>query len=162
MEPEIVYKKLETNDEIIKAKELICEYVKWLGQDLCFQGIDDELSNFPDKYKEPLGAFIIAKTGENVIGCVGLRKLEDKICEMKRLYVRDGFKGKGIGKLLTEKIIEEAGKKNYNIIRLDTLSIMEAALGIYYKLGFKKIAPYYHNPSECVIFLEKTIGRDLI
>jgi ribosomal protein S18 acetylase RimI-like enzyme len=157
MEPVIVYKKLETEDEILKTKELLCEYIKWLDQDLSYQNIDDELSNFPEKYKEPFGAFIIAKIDENIIGCVGLKKLDDKICEMKRLYVRDSFKGKGIGKLLTEKIIEEARKKNYNKIRLDTFKKMEAALGIYYKIGFQKIAPYYHNPNEGAVFLEKTL-----
>ena len=66
---DIVYKKLETIEEIIKTKDLIMEYIKWINQDLSFQGIDDELDNFPNKYKEPLGAFIIAKENENVIGC---------------------------------------------------------------------------------------------
>ncbi|MDR2922278.1 MAG: GNAT family N-acetyltransferase, partial [Treponema sp.] len=102
----IIYKKLETNEKIIKTKDLIMEYIKWLNQDLTFQNIDDELENFPNKYKEPFGTFIIAKDNENVIGCVGLKDLDSNICEMKRLYVSDAYKGKGIGKKLTEKIIE--------------------------------------------------------
>jgi ribosomal protein S18 acetylase RimI-like enzyme len=153
----VIYKKLETRDEILKAKELILEYIKWLDQDLSYQNIDDELSNFPEKYKEPFGAFIIAKIDENIIGCVGLKKLDDKICEMKRLYVHDKYKGNGIGKILTEKIIEEAKIKNYEKIRLDTFNKMEAALEIYYRNGFQKITPYYHNPYEGVVFLEKIL-----
>ena len=70
MEYNIVYKKLETDEETLKTKDLIIDYLKWINQDLSFQGIDDELENFPNKYKEPLGAFIIAKENENVIGCV--------------------------------------------------------------------------------------------
>ena len=75
MDKEIIYKKLDTEGEIIKSKELIIEYTKWLNQDLAFQNIDDELINFPKKYQEPDGTFIIAKNDENVVGCVGLKKL---------------------------------------------------------------------------------------
>jgi N-acetylglutamate synthase-like GNAT family acetyltransferase len=117
MEYGIIYKKLETNEEIIKTKDLIIEYIKWLNQDLTFQNIDDELENFPNKYKEPFGAFIIAKENESVIGCVGMTSLDNKICEMKPLYVTDNYKGKGIGKKLIEKIIEEAKIKKYEKIR---------------------------------------------
>jgi N-acetylglutamate synthase-like GNAT family acetyltransferase len=108
MEQNIVYKKLETNEEISGAKKLIVEYIQWLNQDLCFQNINDELNNFPEKYKEPEGAFIIAKENDKIIGCVGIRKIENKICEMKRLFVSDNYKGKGIGKKLVEIIIKEA------------------------------------------------------
>jgi len=153
----IIYKKLETEDEIIKTKELILKYITWLNQDLTFQNIDEELVNFPEKYEEPLGSFIIAKENENVIGCVGLKNLDNKICEMKRLYVLDNYKGQGIGKILTRKIIEEAKLKNYEIMRLDTLNTMEAALKIYFTSGFYKINPYYNNPHEDVIYLEKIL-----
>jgi ribosomal protein S18 acetylase RimI-like enzyme len=157
VELNIIYKKLETKDEILKTKELILEYIKWLNQDLSYQNIDDELLYFPEKYKEPFGTFIIAKTGENVIGCVGLKRFDLKTCEMKRLYVHDNFKGKGIGKKLTERIIEEAKTKNYEKMWLDTFNKMEAALEIYYGNGFKKIEPYYHNPYDGVIYLEKIL-----
>ena len=157
MEYNIVYKKLETNEETLKTKDLIMEYIKWLNYDLTFQNVDDELGNFPNNYKEPLGAFIIAKEGQDVIGCVGLKNLGNKICEMKRLYVNDNFKGIGIGKKLTEKIIEEAKIKQYEKMRLDTLNTMETALNIYYKFGFYKIEPYYNNPYEGVVYLEKIL-----
>jgi ribosomal protein S18 acetylase RimI-like enzyme len=136
---------------------LIIEYVKWLNQDLCFQDIDDELNNFPEKYKEPEGAFIIAKENNNTIGCVGIRKLENKICEMKRLFVKENHKGKGIGKKLVEKIIEQAKIKNYEKMRLDTINTMEAALNIYYRNGFYQIEPYYNNPHDNIVYLEKII-----
>ena len=157
MEYNVVYKKLETDEEIIKTKDLIMDYIKWINQDLSFQGIDDELENFPNKYKEPSGAFIIAKENENVIGCVGLKNLDSKTCEMKRLYVNDNYKGKGIGKKLVEKIIEEAKIKNYEKMRLDTLKTMEVALKTYSKSGFYKIEPYYNNPHDGVIYLEKIL-----
>ena len=153
----IVYKKLETEAEIIEVKNLILEYIKWLNTDLCFQNIDDELNYFPDKYKEPEGTFIIAKENNKVVGIIGLKKLENKICEMKRLFVSDNYKGKGIGKRLVEIIIKEAKIKQYERIRLDTLDTMETALKIYYKNDFYKIEPYYNNPVDGAVYLEKYI-----
>jgi ribosomal protein S18 acetylase RimI-like enzyme len=157
MENNIVYKKLESEEEIYLAKELILEYIKWLHVDLTFQNIDDELENFPGKYKSPDGEFIVAKQNDTVIGCVAIKKLENKICEMKRLFVKDKHKNKGIGKKLVEKIVEEAKKRNYEKMRLDTLNIMETALNIYYKNGFYEIKPYYNNPYNGVIYLEKIL-----
>jgi ribosomal protein S18 acetylase RimI-like enzyme len=157
MEQNITYKKIETAEEIQGAKNLIIEYVRWLDHDLDYQNIDYELNNFPEKYKEPEGAFIVAKDGNAVIGCVGIRKLEENICEMKRLFVNDHYKGLGIGRKLVEKIIEEAKTKNYKKMRLDTLSTMEAALKMYYKNDFYKIKPYYNNPNDNAEYLEKIL-----
>ena len=157
MNKEIMYKKLETEEETIKAKGLIVEYIKWLNQDLAFQNIDDELINFPQKYKEPDGTFIIAKDDENVVGCVGLKKLDENICEMKRLFVNDKYKGNGIGKKLVEIIIEEAKCKKYKKMRLDTFRKMESALKIYYKNNFYEIEPYYNNPNNDVVYIEKKL-----
>jgi ribosomal protein S18 acetylase RimI-like enzyme len=150
-------KKLETKEEIIKAKELIIEYIKWLNQDLSLQNIDDELMNFPQKYKEPDGAFIIAKDNDNIVGCVGIKKLDESVCEMKRLFVNDKYKGKGIGKKLVKIIIKEAKSKNYKKMRLDTLRTMKNALKIYYKNNFYEIEPYYNNPNNDVVYIEKIL-----
>ena len=157
MEPHIIYKRIETEDEIIGAKKLIIEYNQWLNLDLSFQNIDDELINFPKKYEQPEGSFIIAKDNNFVVGCVGIRNIGNKICEMKRLFVNDNYKGKGIGKTLVVKIIEEAKIKKYEIMRLDTVKTMEAALNIYYKIGFYEIEPYYNNPYSDVVYLEKIL-----
>lgn len=157
MNNEIVYKKLNTCDEIVQTKDLIVEYMKWLNADVCFQNIEDELNNFPENYKNPDGDFLIAKENNTVIGCVGIQKIDENIGEMKRLFVTKKYQGKGIGKRLVENIIEEAKKMRCRIIRLDTLKIMEKALGIYYKIGFYEIKPDYNNPYDDVLHLEMKI-----
>ncbi|MDR2764988.1 MAG: GNAT family N-acetyltransferase [Tannerella sp.] len=155
-EQNIVYKKLNKS-EIQNARDLIIEYIKWLNQDLSFQNIDEELNSFPEKYNEPDGIFIIAKEKSHVVGCVGLKKLDGKICEMKRLFVNDNYRGKGIGRKLVDRIIEEAKLKDYEIMRLDTLATMESALRLYAKSGFYEISPYYNNPYRDVVYLEKKL-----
>jgi len=157
MDQNIVYKKIETKEEINGAKRLIIEYLKWLNKDLSYQNINNEIDNFPEKYKEPDGAFIVAKFNDSIIGCVGIWKIEEKICEMKRLYVDDNYKGNGIGKILVKKIIEEAKNKNYNKMRLDTINTMETALRIYCNNGFYKINQYNNNPWENIVYLEKKL-----
>jgi ribosomal protein S18 acetylase RimI-like enzyme len=157
MNKNIVYKKPETDEEISGAKKLIVAYVQWLNHDLCFQNIDDELSNFPDKYRDPQGTFLIAKENNEVVGCVGIKKIENSICEMKRLFVNDRYRGNGIGKKLVEMIAGEAKRKHYEKIRLDTLATMEEALNIYRKNGFYEIEPYYNNPADGVVYLEKIL-----
>jgi ribosomal protein S18 acetylase RimI-like enzyme len=156
MDENIAYKKPDEK-EITQAKALLLEYVKWLNQDLCFQNIHEELAHFPEKYSEPDGSFIVATENDAVVGCVGLKKLDDGICEMKRLFVTDKYKGKSIGKKLVEKIIEEAQIKNYETMRLDTLDTMTVALEIYRRQGFYEINPYYNNPYTGVIYLEKKL-----
>lgn len=145
------------NSNIEKTKELLKEYLNWINSDLSFQEIDEELTSFPAKYKEPDGSFFIAKDGNIIVGCVGLRKIESKICEIKRLFVKDEYKGKGQGKELIKSIIEEAKKKGYEKIRLDTLPKMKAAQKLYEKFSFYQIEQYVVNPIKGATFMEKIL-----
>jgi N-acetylglutamate synthase-like GNAT family acetyltransferase len=152
----VEYEKLQDRD-IEKAKSLIREYITWLNIDLSFQDIDTEMDSFPEKYREPEGSFIVARDGEALVGCVGLKKLETGICEMKRLFVSDTHKSRGVGKRLVESILEEAKAKGYRKMRLDTLSRMQSAISLYTKFGFHPIDSYVFNPEEDVLYLEKEL-----
>lgn len=153
----IVVRKMEAPD-VGKTKELIQEYVDWTNLDLRFQNIDDEMAHFPRKYEEPEGAFFVAVDDDRVIGCVGLKKIGEKVCEMKRLFVKDEYKGLGVGKRLIETAIEEARVKKYEKMRLDTLKRMDRALELYKRYGFNEIRQYVENPMEDAVFLEKDLS----
>ncbi len=105
----------------------------------------------------PLGTILIAKEKENVVGVVALKKLEDGICEMKRLFVLPEYQGYGIGKLLTETLIEKAKDLKYKIMKLDTLGRLESAVGLYRNLGFKETIPYNVNPEDDILYFEKQL-----
>ena len=150
---EIIHAK--TEQEVQIAKMLFEEYAEWLGMDLEFQNFQEELDNMPGKYARPSGGLIIAKYDGDIVGCAAVRKLEDGVCEMKRLFVRDQFRGKGIGKALAVRIIEDARKIGYKKMRLDTDGQkMFKAMAIYRTLGFKEIEAYYHNSYDGVVYLE--------
>src|SRR5258708_5443404 len=93
-------------------------------------------------------------SGENVVGCVALRKIGDGVCEMKRLCVRPFARRKGAGRMLAQKIIAAAQQMGYKRLRLDTLASMREAIALHESLGFRRIEPYYDNPSGCAVFME--------
>jgi GNAT superfamily N-acetyltransferase len=145
----------ETSDQIDEARKLFREYEEWLGMDLCFQGFEEELRSLPGKYAMPEGRLYLAYWDERLAGCIAMRKLEDGICEMKRLFVRDGFRGKAIGVSLIEHLIAEAHKQGYLKMRLDTFPPkMGKAVSLYASHGFQPIPPYYDNPHDDVVFME--------
>lgn len=152
----ITYRKAKPAD-MGAIRGLIEEYMASMALDLCFQGIDEELKTLPGKYSEPDGALLVAKAGGALCGCVALKKIGDGICEMKRLFVRDAYKGRGVGKKLALMIIEEARAKGYRLMRLDTLKSMRPALSLYGSLGFRETGAYVYNPLEGAVYLEKTL-----
>ncbi len=146
----------ETSEQIETARKLFREYEAWIGLQLCFQGFDEEVANLPGKYAAARrGRLLLAFADENLAGCIALRKLEDGVCEMKRLFVKKEFRGQKIGIALIEKLIEEARKIGYEKMRLDTFPPkMGKAVGIYESYGFREIPPYYHNPYGNTLFME--------
>lgn len=141
-----------------EARALVAAYVASLGIDLSFQGIEAELADFPARYAAPDGAFLLALDGERIVGCVGLKKFGEGICEMKRLYVLDEYKGKGLGKRLVAEIIDTARSRGYGRMRLDTLPSMTAAQALYRSLGFREIPAYVYNPVEGTKYMEKDLA----
>jgi putative acetyltransferase len=137
-------------EEIEAVRALIGEYAQSLGVDLCFQSIDEELANLPGEYAAPRGALYMAVIDGKPAACVAMRPLDTadypNAAEMKRLYVRDRYRGSGLGRELAQAVLDAALEAGYSCVLLDTLDDMEAARSLYEDLGFHEIPPYYHNP----------------
>ena len=145
----------QTVDQIEQARELFKEYESWLGINLCFQNFEKELAELPGEYVPPTGRLLLAVQDNRVAGCIALRKIGDGVCEMKRLFVREEFRGKGLGRQLVETIVRTAKELGYERMRLDTLpGKMDQAIALYGALGFKEIEPYYPNPVPGAKFME--------
>lgn len=146
-------------ERIATVRELFLEYAASLGFSLCFQSFDDELASLPGDYAPPRGRLLLAAADEGAAGCVALHPLEDTICEMKRLYVRPGFRGRGVGRALAESVLSQACQIGYRRIRLDTVEpVMGAAVAMYRSLGFREIAPYRANPMPGTLYLERDLA----
>lgn len=157
-----MYEILEVNtqDLINEIKLLFREYEKWLDVSLCFQGFEEEITTLPGKYSIPDGRLYIVKNEENYSGCIALRKIEDSICEMKRLYLKPETRGKGIGNALIARIIEDAKDNGYKTMRLDTIKEkMSKAVGLYESYGFKEIEAYYNNPNPHTLYMELDLTK---
>lgn len=144
-------------EDLAVVAGLFREYGRTLGIDLSFQGFEEELATLPGKYAPPRGTVIVARTDGTPCGCVALRGIDSRTCEMKRLYVRPGFRGRAIGGELVRRIIDAAEVRGYDTMRLDTLPSMTSAVSLYRSFGFSEIAPYIYNPIPGALFMEKRL-----
>ena len=149
-------KQVKTEEQIESVRRLFREYEAFLNVDLCFQNFEDELAGLPGKYARPDGDLLICLDGERTVGCVAVRKLEQGVCEMKRLFVRPEERGTGLGRRLAMEIIAIAQELGFSLMRLDTLETLKEAMHLYEVLGFKKTEPYYENPLPGVVYWEKS------
>lgn len=143
----------ETDEDFEIVKGLFVEYADSLEFDLGFQNFEEELANLPGEYAPPEGCLLIAEYDDEIAGCVALRKLSDGVCEMKRLYVKQEFRGSKIGNALAEVVIQQSRKTGYNSMRLDFIA-PRSSESLYRSLGFKEIAPYEDIPVEGAVFME--------
>jgi GNAT superfamily N-acetyltransferase len=155
----LTIRAVTTAEDMGPVRALFREYAASLGFDLGFQNFEQELAGLPGSYAPPSGCLLLATVGDESAGCVALKKLDDGVCEMKRLFVRSASRGTGLGRTLVERVIEEAKRMGYRAIRLDTVpSAMRSAVALYKSLGFREIPAYCFNPLPGALFMELWLG----
>jgi GNAT superfamily N-acetyltransferase len=143
-----------TADQWNEARRLVREYAATLGVDLSFQNLEQELEHFPLEYSAPGGAFILADDAGSYVACIGVRQFADAVGEIKRLYVAPAARGRGLGRVLVERIIAEARQLGYRSLLLDTLPFMKEAQSLYLSMGFRPTTAYRFNPIAGSAFLQ--------
>jgi putative acetyltransferase len=142
-------------EDLAWARVLFREYAATLGFALDFQGFEQEMAALPGEYAEPRGTIVLAWAGDEPVGCVALRPLEEPgACVMKRMYVRPAARGRGLGRLLGERVMDDARARRYRVMRLDTIDTMKPAIALYEDLGFRTIPPYRFNPIPGALYFE--------
>lgn len=137
----------EYTDMLISQDSSFKEY-------LDIQNYDEEIDHLEMKYGLPYGRLYLAYCDGNLAGCIGLRKIDDENCEMKRLYVRSDFRGKHIGKMLVQQIIKDAKQIGYSHMLLDTLPFLKSAIHMYKSFGFYEIESYNNSPMDTSIYMK--------
>ena len=140
--------------DIDAIRLLFREYADSLGVNLDYQGFEDEVRDLPGSYAPPAGTLLLARSDDEVLGCVGVRALDAATAEMKRLYVRPAGRGTGLGRTLAEAAIRFATCSGYERMRLDTLPQMQRAQELYRELGFVPIEAYRFSAVPDTVYLE--------
>lgn len=154
----LTIRRADTTNDLATARRLFREYVESLDFALDFQDVEAELEALPGPYAAPDGAILLAEVSNAAVGVVAVQPLdEDGVCEMKRLYVVPNHRGRGVGRALGEAILDTARALGYDTMRLDTVASMEPARALYRSLGFEKRSPYYHNPLDDVVYMERSL-----
>ena len=152
-----VITEARSHAQIEQTRALFVEYGKSLDFNLCFQSFDQELAGLPGEYAPPAGRLLLAEVDGQPAGCVALHALAGsrEVCEMKRLYVRPGFRGHQLGLRLVSEVIAAARAIGYKKMRLDTVEpVMGHAVALYRRLGFREIPPYRENPQPGTLYME--------
>lgn len=158
----------KNEQDIAAVRGLMREYLEWhesrysefremLEKHVDYKAQQLEIDRLPEKYDSPRSCFLMARRGNDVVGCVALRDLGEGIAEMKRMFVRPQEQGSGIGNRLAASIMEIASALGYATMRLNTGLLQTEAVNLYQKLGFKVIKPYYDLPTslrERLVFME--------
>ena len=150
-------RQVESPADLEAVRALFREYERWVDESCCFAGFERELADLPGEYAPPDGLLLLAVEGGAPAGCVALRALPDGTAEMKRLYVREAYRGRGIGRRLAEAVIAAARAAGRPALRLDSLPKMRAALAMYAALGFAPRGPYSPDPTPGALFLERPL-----
>jgi len=141
-----------------EVRELFEEYSRQIGVDLCVQNFAAELAGLPGNYE----VILVARDGDALAGCAGLRDYPypapGKTAELKRLYVREAFRGTGLGRRLAQAMIGEAAGRGYQWLRLDTLATMTAAIPMYRSMGFREFTPDRVSDFPGQLFFELRVG----
>jgi len=151
------YKIITTTEEYAAAADLFKEYAAWLNIDLSFQSFEKELAALKQMYNAADGGIILCKEDNDYIACVAIRRQQENIAELKRMYVQPLHQHKGIGKALLEHALALAKTCGYTLIRLDTLNTMAPAMNLYKRNGFYEIPPYYFNPQQTAVYFERKV-----
>jgi GNAT superfamily N-acetyltransferase len=144
----------DATEQLAQVRELFLEYAQSLSFHICFEGFQRELASLPGEYSPPTGRLFLAMNDGQAAGCVALRRLTDATGELKRLYVRPSCRGRGLGRGLALRVIDEARQIGYARLQLDTLPGMVEARTLYASLGFKLLQGAWGGGSDAPLLME--------
>lgn len=135
---------------------LISEYLHWIAESarreygLRFDVdamVESDMSD-TQKFHPPTGRFYLVEDEDAFVGVGCLKRLGPQVGEIQRMYVRPECRGKGVGRLIVDRLISDARQIGYRKLRLESLKFLTSAHALYRSVGFVVIDPYAGNSME--------------
>lgn len=167
--PATAVRRVRSPDDLTNARSLFGEYRQWLATHreitafadpilaTGLRGLDAEIAALPGEYGPPGGCLLVAYLGTCAVGCGALRRQAAGTAEIKRLYLRPGARGRGLGVRLARRLLKEARDRGYRRVVLDTLPTMTEAISLYRRLGFSPAPPYWDHPVPDALFFQRRL-----
>lgn len=147
---EVSFEWVNSGTALVDARQLFAEFGDASVVDLSFQDFESELVSLPGPYAAPSGGLLVVRVGDEPAGCCAFKCAPPcdypNAAELKRLFVRKVFRGVGLGQQLVERCMAAAFASGYDCLLLDTLDERETVRGLYSRMGFEVIPPYYFSP----------------
>ena len=154
----LTFLEATTTQDFTAGRELFLEYQDFLPIDLCFQGFAEELANLHTIYGPPRGLLLLGRDSKGLVqGCGGFRDLGNEVAEIKRMFLREAFRGRGLGRVLLQQLLDAAKRIGYLKVKLDTLARLTSAVRLYREIGFEEAQPYNENPEDDVLYFSKKL-----
>ncbi len=151
--------QLHQVEEVKRVIVAVCSEIFQVSEDTILRydamsDVDDVRSHYLDNN----GTFLVLVDEGRVVGCGAIRRLNDDICELKRMWFLKDYRGRGLGMKMAQMLLQFAREAGYKRVRLDTANEEKQAqaLKLYQRLGFYYIERY--NDSFCTVFMEKMLS----
>ena len=144
--------------DLAVARAVFREYGAWLPAEWRPRNYEAEMDGLPGRYGPPSGLLLVARAAGEAAGVAAVRPLDDGACEMKRLFVRDASRRRGLGRALAVRAMSDARALGYSVFRLMTLESMTEAQALYESLGFRPIPSYAKSRRAGLLSFELDLG----
>ena len=146
----VTFRELRVDHDVAHA--LLAKY--FAEREATFPSAGGYRTTFPaaEHFEPPRGVFLVVDDDDGVVGCGGIRRLEDgpdgtTPFEVKHLYLRPSMRGLGAGRILLAELERRAAAFGATDVVLDTNASLAAAGGLYRSSGYRDIEPYNDNPN---------------
>lgn len=152
----MLYLRKANKEDEFKIMDLVKSVLSDYGLKTNPLETDKDLSDLDDYYFSKNGWFAVIEMDSEIIGSYGIFKIDEKTCELRKMYLLNNYQGQGLGKLMMEDAVKKAIELGYSEVVLETNKLLDKAITLYGKYGFVSYNPS-HLSDRCDFAMRKEL-----